>query len=34
MPVLPEVLTSVIDASIEYVYSFGPLAEKTVILGR
>jgi hypothetical protein len=30
---LPPALTSVIDKSIEYVYSFKPLFEPTVILG-
>lgn len=30
---LPEFLTTAIDASIEYIYSYGPAAEKTVVLG-
>lgn len=29
---LPQVLTSVIDAGIDYVYSWGPLASKTLVL--
>eukprot|EP00529_Nitzschia_sp_RCC80_P041377 CAMPEP_0113510662 /NCGR_PEP_ID=MMETSP0014_2-20120614/38262_1 /TAXON_ID=2857 /ORGANISM="Nitzschia sp." /LENGTH=59 /DNA_ID=CAMNT_0000406641 /DNA_START=196 /DNA_END=375 /DNA_ORIENTATION=- /assembly_acc=CAM_ASM_000159 len=29
---LPEPVTAVIDEAIKYVYSFGPLAEKTVVL--
>ena len=31
---LPEPVTAVIDEAIKYVYSFGPLAEKTVVLGK
>jgi hypothetical protein len=29
----PEAATAVIDQAINFVYSFGPLAEKTVVLG-
>ena len=31
---LPEFVINGIDAGIRYIYSFGPAAEKTVILGR
>ena len=30
---IPEPVAAVIDSSIEYIYSFTPLVEKTVILG-
>jgi hypothetical protein len=30
---LPEALTSVIDGSIQFIYSFQPLAEQTLVLG-
>jgi hypothetical protein len=30
---LPEPVTAVVDAGIEFIYSFAPLAEKTVVLG-
>ena len=30
---LPVGVTTVIDGAIEFVYSFGPIAEKTVVLG-
>lgn len=30
---IPEPITAVIDEAINFVYSFGPMAEKTVVLG-
>jgi hypothetical protein len=30
---LPEAVTSVIDGAIQFVYSFEPLADKTLVLG-
>lgn len=34
MVALPEALTTVIDGAIEFVYSFQPLADKTLVLGK